>query len=487
MLRALEEEEHDEHEEHEGEEEEHGHEEEAFGTVENSDSETDGASIGASYVADRGFIGFSITTFGSNYGVPGHAHEHEEEEPPAGEEEEEEIVRIDLEQVRFDVRGDLELDGLISEVKFRAARNDYEHTEFEGAEVGTLYETDGTDARLELHHRPTDTLEGAIGVQFKSIDFTAIGDEAFVPPSDTRRTSLFAFEELKLSDTLVLQGSFRAERQTIDTPAFTMDYSDTALGASVGAVWTLTDMLDLSANLSVTERRRRRPNSVPSAPSHGDVAAGCDAASVALGDGILDKETSTNLDVTLRGGDGPFEWTVTGWMNSADDYILAQPTGAEEDGFQVFEYRQRDVDLYGAEVEARIEMFDGPVGHLHGRLFSDFVHAEESASGAYVARMPPLRVGGGLHFTRDALEASISATWHADQDNTAPNELRTDGYALLSAEELSWFMQDQGDIPVPAGQRTCRRTQDARRRASPLKDTVPLRGRALHAGLRWIF
>ena len=72
-LRALEEEE-----EHE-EGEEHGEEEEAFGTVENTDSETSGGAVGMSIVGDAGFIGISVSTFDSEYGIPGH-HHHEEEE-----------------------------------------------------------------------------------------------------------------------------------------------------------------------------------------------------------------------------------------------------------------------------------------------------------------------------------------------------------------------------------------------------------------------
>ena len=66
--------------EHEGEEDDHEDEgeEESRGTVENSDSESWGATVGGSYVWDRGFFGVSVGGFGSDYGVPGHAHEKKE-------------------------------------------------------------------------------------------------------------------------------------------------------------------------------------------------------------------------------------------------------------------------------------------------------------------------------------------------------------------------------------------------------------------------
>jgi len=287
---------------------------------------------------------------------------------------------------------------------------------------------------------------------------------------------------MKLADSLVLQGSFRAERQTIDTIASGIDYSDTAFGVSVGTVWNFRPDIALAANLSITERH---PNATELYADGPHVAVQrFERGSVVLGDGILEKERTTNLDVTLRGDSDLFEWTVTGFINDATDYILLEPTSGEEDGFQVFEYQQGEVDLYGAEVELRMELFDAPRGHLHGRVFGDFVHAEESVSGEYVARIPPLRIGGGLHYTLDALEASVEATWHDDQRNTAPNELPTDGYTLLSAE-VSYFMEQPGVFVYLRGANLT--DEDARQHTSPLKDTVPLPGRALQAGLRWDF
>jgi len=80
--RALEEEEEhhddDDHDEDEHEEEEgHGHEdeEEAFGRLENSQTKTTALTGGASYIGERGFIGFAVSKFDSDYGIPGgHGH-----------------------------------------------------------------------------------------------------------------------------------------------------------------------------------------------------------------------------------------------------------------------------------------------------------------------------------------------------------------------------------------------------------------------------
>jgi iron complex outermembrane receptor protein len=391
-------------EEEEGEGAEEG--EEAFGTVENTDSETSGGAVGVSFVGDRGFFGVSLSAFDSEYGIPGH-HHHEEEEPAPGLEEEEESVRIDLEQVRLDAKGEYDLDGrFLSGIRFRAATNDYTHTELEGAETGTVFDVQGTDARLELRHAPFGSVEGAIGVQYKRIDFDAIGDEAFVPPSDTKRTSVFLFEEWKLTESFVLQGSARFEDQSITGPTLSENYSDDALGASVGGVWRLSEGLRISANIALTERH---PNSTELYADGPHIAAQrYERGAVTLGNGILDKEESTNLDVTLHGDSGRIEWSLTGFVNSVSDYILLRPTVDVIDELPVFDYDQADVQFLGVEAEALIELMDRGSNHWHLRVFADFVDAEEDITGAYLPRIPPRRLGVGLHGGWDSFDASHS-------------------------------------------------------------------------------
>lgn len=454
-------------------------EEEVRGKIENSDSSSDGAALAASYIGDRGYVGVSVSSFDSNYGVPGgHEHAHEEGE----EEEEEEIVRIGLEQTRVDLRAEYRFDSAIDEARLRFAQNSYEHTEFEGDEVGTMFESDGIDARIELTHRPFNRLEGAFGVQFKRIDFNALGDEAYVPPSVTERTSVFAFEEFAVNDQLSLQGSFRLEQQTIEGPTLAVDYDDTAFGASVGAVWQFAEDLSLAAHFSHTERH---PNSTELYADGTHVAVQrFERGSVTLGNGILRKELSNNLDLTLRGNTERVDFTATVFINNADDYVLLSPTAEVEDGFQVFEFGQADAELYGFEAEARIELFDAGPGHLHSRLFSDYVFGEESDSGEYLPRLSPLRYGVGLHYTLDEMELSVDATAHARQTKTAANELPTDSYTLLGAE-FSYSLPDKGLFMFLRGSNLT--DTDARQHSSPLKDLLPLPGRSFHVGLRLEF
>ena len=483
-LRALEEEEHEEEEEEH--EEEHGEEEEAFGTVENTDSETSGGALGLSFVGDRGFIGVSVSTFDSEYGIPGHAHHHEEEEGEEEEgeehEEEEEIVRIDLEQTRVDLKGEWLIGGsLLSAIKFRAAINDYEHVELEGEEIGTLFNTDGTDGRVELEHT-LGSLEGSVGVQYKRTDFNAVGDEAFVPSTDTKQTSLFLFEELPLGDSWALQGSARYENQTIDGDDLAIEYDEGAFGAGLGAIWRPVDTLRVSANLSFTERHPTATELYADGPHI--AAQRYERGSVTLGNGILEKEQSTNLDVTLHGDMDRWEWSITGFINSADDYVLLRPTDEEIDELQVYDFDQADVEFVGIEAEVLFEVIQNGNGHLHLSAFTDFVNAEEDATGDNLPQIPPMRFGLGLHGNWNQLDASVDAIFADEQTDVAPNELPTEEYTLLNAS-VSYAFADTDLYLFLRG--TNLLDEEIRQHSSPLKDQVPLPGRSVHAGLRWEF
>ena len=482
-LRDLEE---AEEEEHEGEEHEH-EEEGANGIVDNTDSETKGGAAGVTFFGERGSFGISFSGFDSEYGVPGHHHHHEEEEEglpgEPEEEEEEEIVRIDLDQFRVDAKGEYDLNGRVfTGVRFRAAVNDYEHMELEGDEIGTIYEIDGTDSRVELRHAPLGNLEGAVGLQYETIDFNAIGDEAFVPASDTDRISVFVFEELVLNDAWVLQGSARYEEQDITGSTLAEDYDDGAFGASIGAIWRPLDSIRLSANLSMTERH---PNATELYADGPHVAAQrYERGSVTLGNGILDNEESTNLDVTLHGDTERVEWSITGFINSVDDYILLRPTAEEIDELQVFDFDQADVEFIGFEAEALVEVWDREDRHVHVRLFADMVEAEEDDSGADLPRIPPMRLGVGLHGGWNDFDASIDAVFADDQDDVAENELPTDSYTLLNAD-LSYTFEETGLYVFLRGSNLT--DEEIRQHTSPLKDIAPLPGRSLHFGLRYEF
>ncbi|MBT8061122.1 MAG: TonB-dependent receptor, partial [Gammaproteobacteria bacterium] len=178
------------------------------------------------------------------------------------------------------------------------------------------------------------------------------------------------------------------------------------------------------------------------------------------------------------------EWSITGFINTVDNYVLLQPTALELDELPVFDYGQADVEFTGIEAQALVELWDRDDSHLHLTAFTDFVNAEEDVSGAPLPRIPPSRIGVGLHGGWNQFDASLDATFAADQDDVAANELPTEGYTLLNLS-LSYRFDDPDLYVFVRGSNLL--DEEIRQHTSPLKDLIPLPGRSLHVGLRYEF
>lgn len=140
------------------------------GRIPNSAVKTWTAAGGIAFIDDGGNLGLSYSIYDTKYGIParpGAEHPHEGEEE-AGEEEGEAPVTIGLRQYRFDFRGEVELgDGLFEKLRLRAGYADYTHTEFEGDEIGTVFNSQGIEARAEFIQNNRNGWRGASGVNIK--------------------------------------------------------------------------------------------------------------------------------------------------------------------------------------------------------------------------------------------------------------------------------------------------------------------------------
>ena len=248
----------------EGGEEEGEEEEEAFGSLDNSQTKSTSITGGVSYVGERGFFGVAVHKFDSDYGIPGghEEGEEEEEEEEEGEEEEgEEQVTIDLDQTRVDVNGALEIDGFIEKVQFFGGYADYEHTEFEApGEVGTVFTNEGYEARLEAIQRENNGWSAAYGIQLRNRDFSAIGEEAFVPPTETDQIGIYTFQEIELGQ-FHLEGAARYENTQQENSVTNQDVDFDLISLSAGGDVHLTEAIRFGGTVFRTERRRQRKNS----------------------------------------------------------------------------------------------------------------------------------------------------------------------------------------------------------------------------------
>ncbi|MDX1998510.1 MAG: TonB-dependent receptor [Thermoanaerobaculia bacterium] len=465
------------HEEEEGEE--HEGEEEGEGLLENSAQEAESGSVGFSFVGDNGFLGFSASGFDNLYGVPGHAHE-EGEAPVEGEEEEEGAVRIDLEQRRFDVKGELRREfGFFQGVRLRLGSNEYEHVELEGDEIGTRFTNDAFEGRFELVQKTTEKLSGTFGLQFQTSDFAAIGEEAFVPASTTDTVAVFGYESIQLREELRLEVGARFESQDLDPESDQPERSFDGLSGSAGLVWDLTDRYTAALSVSHTERLPTATELYANGPHIATRA-------FEIGDVDLGTEESLGWDLSFRKRVGRVTGSLTLFENRFSDFIFESFTGEEEDGLQVIRFRQADAKFRGAELDAHFDLYHGVDSHVALELVADEVRAELENGGGYLPRIPPRRFGAGVNFHVKRLRGFAEVRHATEQDRVADFETETDSYTLVNAA-LSYRLElgpTSLDLVLNGRNLT---DEEARMHTSYLKDLAPLPGRDVSIGLKLFF
>lgn len=451
---------------------------EARGSVPNSFAESDGGAAGVSYIWDKGFIGLSYSGMDSFYGAVA-----------------EEDVTIDLNQRRWDLRGAFrEPADWIKEVNFKLGYSDYEHTEFEGSEVGTRFMIDGFNGRTELLHEAVNGFQGAIGYEIQHNDFSALGDEAFLPPVENRVNSLFVFEEREFG-MFALQVGGRYDYQTNEAtssgfgPGLERDFN--AFSTSAGVVYKPTEEYAVALNLGYSQRP---PTYVELFANGPHVATGA----IEIGDADLDTENSLSLDLSLRKNTGRVTGSISGFYYRFSDFVSLQRIGFDVvEDLPVYNYQAIGADFFGGEIETTFHLLEpvtvpveakSPSANSPAQQFdltfrADYVHAEDRDSGEAVPRIPPFRATAGLDYQLGNFGANLETQWSARQNRTSDGELPTDSYLLVNAGidykltigevDTTFFLKGVNLFD-----------QEARQSTSFLKDVVPLAGRGVVVGLR---
>ena len=449
--------------------------------------------IGLSYVSKTFHLGVSHSGLDSDYGVPGHAHEEAPATPGAAE-----GVRIDLRQRRTDVQGEWHgTAGAVRDVRFKFGQARYRHAEVEAdGAIGTVFTNRGHEARVELLHGDGKPWTGALGLQNSRSDFAAVGDEAFLPPSRTDTTALFAFEELAAGP-VAWQFGARLERNKINATG-NAARRDTEASGSVGGVWKFTPDYALAFSLTHTGRAPNAQELFADGPHAG-------TQSFEIGDPKLRAERSLSAEISLRRRAGFVTGAVTAFTNRFNGYIFEEPTGlvAADVGGQftflspsdpslatadavlpVYRSVQRDARFWGLELETIWHLHEHRTWQLDLRLAADLTHAREG--GRNLPRIPAARTTAGLFWSTTGWSAGVESQFTAAQNRVAPNETTTDGYTLLSAH-LSRTVHI-GSWPTEFFLRgTNLSNAEARPHPSFVKDLAPLAGRGVVVGVRFSF
>lgn len=457
----------------------------ARGRLPNSELTTEGGALGGSWFGERAWFGLAASTYRSDYGIPPGAHAHgEEEEEEEHEHEheedhehEEEVVRIDLRQDRFEARGGVRELGVLEEFNWRVVRSLYEHTELEGEETGTRFQNEGLEARFEAVQRERNGWRGAFGLQFSERDFSAIGDEAFVPPSLSRDVGLFALQEKDFGQFKLELGA-RHDRVRVTPEAATPAVSRSASSLAAGALWDVSEAMHLSLNLNRAER-------VPTAEELFSDGPHIATGSFEIGDAGLDNEVALGAELGLHLHQGRFDGSVSVFRTQFDDFIYLADTGAEEDGLPVRLWTQGDAVFTGWEAELGVTLADNASGQWQLRVFADGVDAKLDAGGR-LPRIAPGRVGSDLVWQQGPWRARLGGVRVASQNDVAEGESATEGYTLVDAGlEYHWDVGNAGWEVFIEGRNLGDR--EARQHTSYLKDYAPLPGRNIMSGVRVSF
>lgn len=429
----------------------------------NSAAQSDGASIGGSYIFHGGFIGAAITQNDSLYHIPGlDGSDHQ--------------TRIDAHQTKVTAKGEFRPDSAaIEAIRFWAGATDYRHNEIGVAVVGDPT-TDGVrqtftnkeqEARVEVQLMPFNvrfaTVTTAFGLQAGHQELNAPSPDdpgslynGLFSPNTNNRVAGYVFNELQFTSTTKAQIAGRIEHvalhgSNLDFPAdFLPDGnpqfstprnpSFTPKSGSVGLLQNIPGDLVASITAQYVERAPK-PAELFSRGAH-DATATFD-----IGNPNLTIETATSVEVGLRKATGPFRFEATAYYTRFNNFIYRRLTGVmcgedfescgngdpDNEARQAV-YSQRDATFRGGEFQSQLDI---------GRFYSGTWGIEDQfdvvratfTDGTNVPRIPPARVGGGV-FWRDANWFARVNLLHAfgQNDIATIGETPTPGYNLLKAE-----------------------------------------------------
>lgn len=463
---------------------------EAYGRIPNTDAQQDGGSVGGAYTWADGFVGANYSAYRNEYGTPA-----------------EEGVRLRMRQDRFGLEGEARnlaggTNGIVESVKGKFSYTDYEHKEIENGQTGTIFKNRGWDARLEARHGNIGRMSGVVGVQFGQTQFSALGEEAFVPSTDTDNAALFVFEEMPLdgSGDLKLNLGGRLDHTSVKAHAngndrfADADRSFNAASAAAGLLYKLNPAWSLTSNLSYTERA---PTFYELYANGAHVATG----TFEVGDPNANKERAASLDLGVRFKQGPHSASLSGYYSHFYNYLALTSTGRSRDAegavvasgtegaLPEFQYLGVPARLYGFEAEGKTRLWQKLLttsDTLDFEARADYVRGENRNTGEPLPRLAPLRLSGALVYGAGPWGARVDVTYAAKQTRVPANDTPTDAYTLLGVSLTYKFKagRTQTLVYLRGDNLT---NQEARSATSILRDISPLPGRSVRVGFRTMF
>ena len=506
-------------------EDEHGDEhEEDLGYVNNSDFAVEATKFGISKVGDWGYVGLSVDSLKSVYGIPFHGDEHEDEhgdehdddhgdEHADEEEHEEERIFSTTDSESFTIKGSYNVNGgLVKKIDYTYRDSDYTLTEAHAEEEG---HEEHEDEEEHEEHAPTNFINnateyGAIfdmsnDVMTQKFSFNYVdentsifGEEAFMNPANNEVLTLGYFvgrdfDPFHLDFGMRLDQIDRSGTVTDedhgDIDSYNVNENTNSFAISIGR--DLTDSLDINLGFSSVERM---PSVIELFMNGPHLASG----RFEVGDPTLSSETSNNIDISFNFDNGEYFGYASFYINDVDNYItlMDEDDDHEMHGDEHHEdedehhededdhghgnlihanYIQEDAEFDGYEIEfgRTIDLGKGQLKLSFGR---DVVNAKFS-DGHNVPRINPSRNVYSLSYAQEDVVFKLDLKDVAKQNDFGEGESATDAYQMLDTRITKTFnLNGSSNLKVTLFGKNLL-DEVARNHSSFVKNEVPLPGR----------
>ncbi len=489
-----------------------------FNKVKNSHGVSSSVGLGGSYLLDSGFAGFSFSSYENDYGVPG---EHAVNE-----------TLIEMKNDRFEFRSEIEVSDSdwLTGIDLNIGYGDYKHSEsgYE-EENGTrdwhthsTYLREGFEGRIAFNHETGD-LRGVFGLHGIFDEFKIQGEESIlgglskptannpaISSEDSSKIALFLIEEYDLNEDTTLNAGIRWESIDRDYESTISDREDTTFSASGGVSHDLSEIWNISGNLSYSERAPDTAELYSDGAHHA-------TESFEIGNPNLDTESAVGVEIIVRKTVGKVTGQFSAFHTKYNDYIFLEDAeqvrdgegnlgdqpgpngtlGDEDDtfasgaeGLPVKNYEAVKAEFQGIEVEIDWLAMESPGWNLMLSAYGDMVRGKNKTESTNLARIPAARLGIGFEVQQEKLDFGMKLTRSLKQDRVAAHgdhsEEPTAAYSILNAfasYDVS-FGDSVGELFVKGSNLT---DELAYNHASVLKQFAPLPGRSVEIGLKFDF
>jgi len=499
-----------------------GNTEGPFNKVSNSQGESESIGFGGSYKLDSGYAGFSFSNYENEYGVPG---EHAELD-----------TRIEMETDRFEFRTEIEISDSewLTGIDLNLGYSDYKHSEIgkeeptdTEVETHSTYLREGFDAKIGFNHK-IGNLNGVFGIQGVFDEFKVEGEGILagnrklvngsvdpdandeITSEESTKLALFLIEQYALSDQTQLNGGIRVESFDRDYTG-TADRDDELFSASGGISHDLSEIWNISGNLSYSERAPDTAELYSDGAHHA-------TESYDVGTSTLDTESAVGIEIILRKKIGNVTGQVSAYHTKYKNFVFTEhteqvrdsegvlapadgPNGIAGDaddntfadgreGLEEKAYESADAEFQGLEFEIDWLAMENQGWDLLLSAYGDVVRGKNKTEGGNLPRIPAARIGFGFEVQQEKLDFGMKLIHALKQDNVAAHgdeiEAVTDSYSVLSA--FASYDLSIGDNVATLFLRGNNLTDElAYNHASLLKSHAPLAGRSVEVGFGYDF